>query len=293
MLLIVMHHYVVNSGVAEQFDYSSITPNMLFLQFFGMWGKIGINVFVLISGYFMCKSRLTVKRYLKVYAEYKFYVILFFIIFAVAGLTAVTFENVFTAVFSTAYSAGKTFSASFMVFYLFIPFYNYLINAMNEKAHRYLLIILFIVFPVFTTVFFNVDIYNEIVWYAAIYFFAAYIRLYPNKYFDKNKYCVPVLIVLVLGAFAGIVGIDLLCKRLGASGAYYYYFTDTPAKLLAFLIGIFMFLVFKNVRISNSKLINTVASTTFGVLLIHASGDAMRNLIWVKDRSSNFLELFY
>ena len=61
MFAIVAHHFVVNSGVTANFDFNKITANMVFLQLFGMWGKTAINSFVMISGYFMCTSYLTVK----------------------------------------------------------------------------------------------------------------------------------------------------------------------------------------------------------------------------------------
>ena len=60
MLTIVAHHFVVNSGIME--EYGDITVNMIFLQLYSMWGKIAINAFVMITGYFMCTSRLTWKR---------------------------------------------------------------------------------------------------------------------------------------------------------------------------------------------------------------------------------------
>lgn len=81
MLAIIAHHYVVNSGVTGQFDLTSLNINTIFLQLWGMWGKTGINIFVLISGYFMCRSNLTVQRYLKVFLEAMFYRIVIFVIF--------------------------------------------------------------------------------------------------------------------------------------------------------------------------------------------------------------------
>ena len=69
MLAIVAHHYVVNSTVWEMFDPVRPTVNSIFLQLWGMWGKTAINVFVLITGYFMCQSRLTAKRYLKIFLQ--------------------------------------------------------------------------------------------------------------------------------------------------------------------------------------------------------------------------------
>ena len=43
----------------------------------------------------------------------------------------------------------------------------------------------------------------------------------------------------------------------------------------------------KNLKIPYSKFINKVASTTFGVLLIHTNSDAMRKWLW-KDLLDNF-----
>lgn len=57
MLLIVAHHYVVNSGMMEEMAKDPLSSRSLFFYIFGMWGKTGINCFVLITGYFMCKSQ--------------------------------------------------------------------------------------------------------------------------------------------------------------------------------------------------------------------------------------------
>ena len=50
--------------------------------------------------------------------------------------------------------------------------------------------------------------------------------------------------------------------------------------ILAVVIGMLLFLVFRNWKIGNNKVINTIASTTFGVLLIHANSDTMRSWLW-------------
>ena len=50
MLSIVAHHYVVNSGLTALMDADPLNPKSLFLYLVGMWGKTGINCFVLITG---------------------------------------------------------------------------------------------------------------------------------------------------------------------------------------------------------------------------------------------------
>lgn len=63
MLLIVLHHYCVNSGFVEIIDLNDITVNTLLVQFMAFGGKVGVNVFLLISGYFMINGT---RKYQKV-----------------------------------------------------------------------------------------------------------------------------------------------------------------------------------------------------------------------------------
>ena len=84
MFLIVSHHYVVNSGISQFYDFNNITGNMIFLQLFGFAGKIGINCFVFITGYFMIKSQFKFEKLLKLYLEIKFYRWILYIIFVIS-----------------------------------------------------------------------------------------------------------------------------------------------------------------------------------------------------------------
>lgn len=51
-------------------------------------------------------------------------------------------------------------------------------------------------------------------------------------------------------------------------------------KFLAVSLAISLFMAFKNINIGYVKMINTLSSATFGVLLIHANSDAMRTFLW-------------
>lgn len=63
MLLIIAHHYVVNSGLYEAIREAPMTASSSAMLLFGAWGKTGINCFVLITGYFMCKSTFSWENY--------------------------------------------------------------------------------------------------------------------------------------------------------------------------------------------------------------------------------------
>ena len=50
--------------------------------------------------------------------------------------------------------------------------------------------------------------------------------------------------------------------------------------ILALTNGITSFIWFKNLKIRNSKIINTIAASSSGVLLIHANSGTMRQWLW-------------
>jgi len=59
-----------------------------------------------------------------------------------------------------------------------------------------------------------------------------------------------------------------------------YFLVADSNKVLALAVGFSSFMFFKNIHIPQSKVINAIAATTFGVLLIHANSDAMRTWLW-------------
>ncbi len=278
MLAIIAHHYVVNSGITQSYDFTNITANMVFLQLWGMWGKTAINVFVLITGYFMCTSKLTWQRFIKMYAEAKFYQILGFIVFAVAGYEVISAKSIFKLLFGYLYGVNNGFTPSFFAMYLFIPFLNKIIHRFSKKELGGLVLILLGLFTFPATFFFNHLIFHHVFWYIALYFLAAYIRLYPNCFTECTKYAGIALAVVGLLSYASVLVVDFIGSKLGFFQTYYM--VSDSHKLFALILGVCAFVFFKNLKMPNSRLINAVSSTTFGVLLIHANSDAMRKWLW-------------
>lgn len=94
MLLIVAHHYVVNSGLLDVMYESPLEGKAVFMFLFGMWGKTGINCFVLITGYFMCTSRITIRKFLKLLLVVYFYRIVIYVALSMAGYNDVSLSGI-------------------------------------------------------------------------------------------------------------------------------------------------------------------------------------------------------
>ncbi len=115
-------------------------------------------------------------------------------------------------------------------------------------------------------------------WFTVIYLIAAYIRLYPNRYTESKLFTGWGSLIAILIAALSVIACILMSAMFKRS--VYFWFVSDSNKLLALAVSVMSFMFFKNIRIKNSKFINTVASTTFGVLLIHANSGAMSNWLW-------------
>lgn len=270
MLLIIAHHYVVNSGITQEVISNPRSLKAVWILAIGAWGKTGINCFVLITGYFMCKAQITVKKWLKLLVETEFYRITIWLVFAIsAGEVSATG---FVKILNPITSIGSDFVGCFLVFYLFIPYLNILVNNMNEKTHILLVIGCLVVYTFLGSLPNFVVYTNYVSWFIVLYFIAAYIRLYPKKIYQNT-----ILWTCFLGG-AGFLSVAsmLIGARMGDS----YFFLSDSNKICAVLVAIVSFILFANLPIKYNKFINTVAECCFGVLLIHTASDAMRAWLW-------------
>lgn len=279
MLLIIAHHYVVNSGVLNLMYEQPLLPKSIFLFIFGAWGKIGINCFLLITGYYMCKSKITLKKFLKLLLEVEFYKIIIYIIFIITGFESFNIKGVIKVILPVT-SIAQNFTGCFLVFYLLIPYINVLINNLDEKQHLKLIGILIVVYSILGNIpSFNI-VMNYITLYFIIYLIGSYIRIYPKKIFENKKMITIVLIESILLCIISIFVCLIIGNRFNKQMAYF--FVNDSNKILAIITAVAMFLWFKNLKVEKNKFINTIASSIFGVLLIHANSDTMRIILWNK-----------
>lgn len=273
MFLIVAHHYVVNSGLIQEISNFPFETKSLFLYIFGMWGKTGINCFILITGYFMCKSEITLYKFTKLVLQVIFYKIIFTLIFAISGYHQYGVVELIRNIFPL-WDIKDGFVSCFLIFYLFIPFLNILIKNMDQRKHILLLALCIGTYTIWGGVNIFVSIsYNYITWFSILYLIASYIRLYPIYKKDDYKFWGWVTIMSV------IIAIIIVPIFIKINFHPYLHVSDSNA-IFAVIIGISSFMYFKNVPIKYSKIINTIGASTFGILLIHANSDVMRQWLW-------------
>lgn len=281
MFFIVAHHYVTHSNLLRvgpiiQDPYSFQSQ---FLLVFGAFGKIGINCFVLFSGYFMCKKEITLKKFLKLICEFLFYKIIVTLVFHFTGYYRMSLGDMLLS-FLPIRALGEDFYTGYFVFFLFIPFLNVLVRNMNEKTHARLILLSLCVT---TLLYFLPDCsvtLNNTAWFMVLYIISSYIRLYPKKLFDSKRFWRNATILCLIACVGSVIVCSRLCDRFNRSITFSWHFVVDSYNLLALMTGLSAFMYFKNLEIRQNRFINTVASTTFGVLLIHANGVPMKTWLW-------------
>lgn len=280
MIMIVAHHFVVNSGLTTgdggplAIDHTS--GNSIFLTIFGAWGKTGINCFLMITGYFMCTSKITMRKFLKLMGQVYFYKLLLFPILLIAGYEIVSPQRLIKLLMPT-WGFSDNFLGCFIGFWLTIPFLNILIRNMSKREHEWLLVLMLTIYSFLGSVpSFNVT-FNYVTWFGIIYFIASYIRIYPLPIFNRGGLWGWLTLFSTAFAIASILVQRFVFSERPFMG---YFFVSDSNKFLAVAIAVCSFLWFKNMNIKYSKVVNAFGAGTFGVLLIHANSEAMRTWLW-------------
>lgn len=257
---------------------NTVDLQSVFLLLFGWGGKMGINCFVLITGYFMCRSQITAKKFLKLIGERYFYAIVIFVVFVATGYAQFSGKELLKVLFPF-FTVQSNFMACYLLFYLFIPFLNKLIEVMSEKEHLLLIGLCLFIYTILPSFAFAAVSFNYVTWFIVLYFVASYLRIYEKVWFGNTKLWGGLTVISLLVSWTSVIVLEFFEKWTGHTG-YAYFFVADSNKILAFVTAVCAFMFFKNVKIPQSCIINRIATSTLGVLLIHANSDAMRNWLW-------------
>ena len=283
MFLIVAHHFIVNSSLPSVLSTFPTTFKTNLFCVLGMWGKTGINCFILITGYFMCTSQITLKKFLKLFFQIEFYSITISLCFFLANYEQYSVKMLLLDLFPIK-SVSSGFVDCFLIFWLLIPFLNKFIRSLNQRQHLYLIVILFFSY-VLMRFFPGAEItLNYVSWFVFLYFIASYIRLYLDETLKKlgeAKIALAAAVSILVSIVSVIALLQIAAKGIipFSMSRIYYFVSDVNAPM-ALTTSILVFVFFKNLRLGYNPFINFVARTTFGILLLHAHCDAMRHLIW-------------
>lgn len=276
MFMVVALHYLVKGQAAVSLVENTSVINVVLWLVKAMC-IVTINVYVLISGYFLLEANWKISRLVNLWFQTLFYSIGVPVVCLVLGIGEVEqwglydWINVFLPVQMEHY----WFITAYVVMYLFVPVLSAGVKHMTKKQHQLVIAGLLLVLSIPKTIipiYIPIDRYGyDFGWFMCLFMIAAYIRLYSISFFNRRTKSLLVYVAAVLGIWGISVGCGILSRK-GLPLAYMMDMTYCYNHLLVLIASVALFYAFTYVRIPQGKIsdiICKISSYTLGVYLLH------------------------
>jgi len=282
ILFIVTHHIIVHGD----WNWAVISQNEglhAFMVFINLFGKVGVNVFVLITGYFLIRSKgIKLEKAVRLWLEILFYSVVISAVFGIVKSVDYSTADVYR-ILTPVLSETWWFASCYMVLIIVSPFLNSALERIGRRRH--LIVMLAMVFvmsalPIFTGLQIGCA---EYVWFVVLYMIGAYIGSGEERVFSLpvRSYLLMTLAAMALLIVFSVLYVtdcdNSLFKDLMSNQALVVVVNIVPVmwdnNLLMLFASLAMFLMFRNVRMGYNKYVNVIATTVFGIYLISDSNE--------------------
>jgi surface polysaccharide O-acyltransferase-like enzyme len=223
----------------------------------------------------MINSKFKIKKLVKLELQVLFYSILLSIIYLLKMNYNLSMIDARVFLMPTV-NRVYWFVTYYMVIYLLSPFLNKFIKSLGKEKCGALILILGIllsgVFEISETGFVS----DILIWFVFMYIIGAYIKEYKFEF--KNKKTSYILTFMYLVVSVSLIAINILINKYTNRNNDIGHFLGLYN--LPVLIGaISTFMTFKNLKIKNNKIINSLAKSSLTVYLLQ-DHTIFRNVFW-------------
>lgn len=289
MFLIILHHSVIHgvfsplpsADILAQYTTATLTSDLL-----QMFGKYGVIIFVMISGYFLVNTAYNYKKVwykiILLVGKMCFYSYAIYLLAVdLHWMQPQPFVKVLLAPMSSYW-----FVKDYILLLLVTPFINRMLQQLNKREHQQLIFSGIVIDCLFTMVFtslYSQDTFAELCYFMLFYIIGAYIRRYTYKDNAARERRLGLMLLLVsYGILAGMIaGMWCYAAYSGKSIWTYHALSLTgETRLCILFMAIGTMLWVKQWKMGYHPVINTVAQATLGIYLIHDT-DYLRDHLWI------------
>lgn len=266
MAMIVLSHYFHGVPSGEH----AVTISHVAMQLLSSGAKIAVNVFVIITGYFLIRQKFRWLKLCKFFSCTYFWslIILTFAIF-MFGIEKINPELIKKSLFPL--TPLNWFARAYLILYIMFPLLNKFVLRVDKRKLLYVIMALTMYFYIIPTIM-NVSkggYINSMFMFSDMYMIGAYIRQHESEKLIKK-----IKIAGAVGAFVLYSSI-LIFDYMALSDPFYRVqghvlsFTSSGANLFVLMAAMGLFVWGKDVKMAYCPRVNIIAATTFGIYLIH------------------------
>ena len=276
--MIVGCHFATHGGF--QFNSQMVTIPRLWWNFLELGGNFGVDVFVLISGYFLIGSnKLHIKpiKIIKLWGQIVFYSIALFVVSICLNRDSFSVRGIINGIFPITFDQWW-FASTYFVMYLIHPYLNRMLHSISKKEYQKLLIMLLGIWSIIPTITGTTFQSNKLIEFLFYYSIAGYIKLHG---FQKKRTCKQWFLLwsifsILTYLFSVVVMVIGTKNDLFLSYSLFFYSRNS---ILTIFRAISFFMLFLNMKVKTSKVINRISACAFGVYLLHDSS-LLRGILW-------------
>ena len=283
MFLIVMHHYSSPGSGFPGLLFLPDTFNKFFVEFMYFGGKIGVNCFVIISGYFLSGTEFKISRLIKLWLLTVFYSVLIYVVFSLFRQEPFSGKELIKSAFPIL-TNRYWFITAYVALYLLYPFINRMIDNLEHKQMLTLLAVLSVGLCIIPT-FLNKKLWtSDLIWFVYMYILGASIRRNILFHDISRKKLLGILLVSTLLMWCSEFVLTKLCEKKGIVSIDIVCHFIWEYSILTVAASIALFKLCEEAKIAENMLavkwITRLSRSAFAVYLIHANV-IVRDWLWL------------
>lgn len=277
MIMIVTAHYMEKGGLLHSLIQDKSASNFLFWILENMC-VVSVNIYVLISGYFLVDKRFKLSKAVDLWCRVFFYSVVVAAVMLFSG--AVPPEH-FTNLYQLQFyllpilNGHYWFVTAYVLMYLFSPLLGRAVRCISKRELQTVIMVLLILMCFVKTIIpvplATDEFGNHYGWFLCLFLIAAYIRIYGIPFFKNGKVAFGVYIFSVLGSLLYHFMAAVLVEQAGK----YEHLLKLPQhhNFIFVLTGALgLFYVFKHWNMKGNwftRYLVKLAPYTLGVYLLH------------------------
>lgn len=254
MMMVVSLHYLAKGELLETLAGPLSAKGHLawILESFSI---AAVDVYVLISGYFLVETGFRCRRVISLVLQVMFYTCLLPVVLIITGILPageITFYNILQCIFPTN-MLHYWFVSAYVLMFLFTPVLNAAVHGMKKKQLQAAIVILLIMESLSKTVIpVRLELDNlgyDAYWFMVVYLIAAYIRLYGIPFLERREGKGGRAVLCYVGACLGMYLLTMLIRGAYLLTGQFENFIESAYgynHLLTIGAAVALFYVFKN-----------------------------------------------